>query len=931
MTANQSSPHRFQALVALRGLTALTALWVLAVLIGVAASGVYLIRTANITSVWTEIPVGTIAAELGSAYRAGLGRSDLSSHEKPSSARVLEDGRFLGPANSQQADVRVEGRGRYSFQYDYVLFSASDNSDPRRNGRRYTVSYPPVGASLARALYVAASLLLLAAIVASTAALRDQRAAVEEAIYTGARAFGAIVVSASPRTGSRLRPGPPSFAWWRPAAGVLFAASCVSVATVLFVDREVHLARTGQSTRYWEYAPLQRLTPDIGSAYVAHTGRRELSSHLEPSIARVLENGRPLPIANSQHVGIREQGAGRFSFWHDYVIFSSSDNTDPRTNGRAYAIAYPLVDASEVRLLFALTLVLIVVAALAAVLVLRTRAFGDWPAHALRTAWARRTWVLVVSSAAAIVVTTLARVERFSDGSMWVAWGATAALLLVTTHSVRHTYGAVIPRRILAVLLLAMATGHGILTTSAPHRWQGCHTTEPLTAWEAFCVSGDSASYYLGYGPGASRNPLYPWFIAAVTAGTDFQPAAYVQRVKPGGVVRSESDPLFRVVKAQIVLLLAASVLLAAAAMVMLKSLVPAAAIMAMYDAGFFTAYELNIVLTEPLVQTVVFLLIATFLAFLHRARPVWLIAAALFCGLAYLTRQAAAYSALFLMVMIGRALLQDWRRWWKPSAVAVALLAMLVAIPEVYTFARIGSVTLTQESIQYQYRTAHAMQYVTAADVDLMPNPGTKAWLLSVVRLRDIEHRAVDAKYKTEYDRMTYYINQNLYAVAMPYLDPDWASKLPMAEGRYTRVSEFFMAVATPILARHWTEYLQFSFRFWQLGLSYVPVSRIHLGPLGAWMLYAILWLLILVLHDRHALASATLILAHWGHVAIASMFAVPIARMVWASEFMVILAAVILVLRVGAALVTPRPPHASFSASAQFVQVGSERRQNA
>jgi hypothetical protein len=264
----------------------------------------------------------------------------------------------------------------------------------------------------------------------------------------------------------------------------------------------------------------------------------------------------------------------------------------------------------------------------------------------------------------------------------------------------------------------------------------------------------------------------------------------------------------------------------------------------------------------------------------------------------------------VFVGVMLLWGLTQDWRRFWKPSAGAVALLAVLVSIPDLYAYTRTGNLSRAQESLQYQYRIAHAIQHADADDLALMPNPGSRAWLANAIRLRDHEHRMVDAKYSTEYDRMTYYVNQNLYAVAVPYLDPRWAEKLPMADGGYTRVSEFFMDVATPILANHWRDVLAFSFRFWQLGLTHEPVSRVGVGPLSAWFVYAVLWLLILTFRDRYAVAAATLIGAHWGHVALAALFAVPIPRMVWASELLVALAALLMAFRLVSAVGERRAP---------------------
>jgi hypothetical protein len=59
----------------------------------------------------------------------------------------------------------------------------------------------------------------------------------------------------------------------------------------------------------------------------------------------VLENGKPLPIPHSMHAHIQGMGTGRYSHWFDgretYLWFSTSDNSDPRTNGRVYAVTVP--------------------------------------------------------------------------------------------------------------------------------------------------------------------------------------------------------------------------------------------------------------------------------------------------------------------------------------------------------------------------------------------------------------------------------------------------------------------------------------------------------------------------------------------------------------------------------------------------------------
>ena len=94
----------------------------------------------------------------------------------------------------------------------------------------------------------------------------------------------------------------------------------------------------------WQVQEIKQVQPELGLAYSAQTTLPSLSSHNKPSLAKVLENGRPLPgPGNSQHSNIRRFGNGSYSFWHDYVLFSSSDNSSPVTNGRSYSITYPII------------------------------------------------------------------------------------------------------------------------------------------------------------------------------------------------------------------------------------------------------------------------------------------------------------------------------------------------------------------------------------------------------------------------------------------------------------------------------------------------------------------------------------------------------------------------------------------------------------
>lgn len=57
-----------------------------------------------------------------------------------SAMEVHEDGKRLGPAHATPEETGALGLGRFSHTENQLLFSASDNSDPRTNGRSYSAS-----------------------------------------------------------------------------------------------------------------------------------------------------------------------------------------------------------------------------------------------------------------------------------------------------------------------------------------------------------------------------------------------------------------------------------------------------------------------------------------------------------------------------------------------------------------------------------------------------------------------------------------------------------------------------------------------------------------------------------------------------------------------------------------------------------------------
>ena len=88
----------------------------------------------------------------------------------------------------------------------------------------------------------------------------------------------------------------------------------------------------------------------------------DLNTEPQASSLKLSEDGVTLGPAHSVHATIRTQGGGRFSHWYDTLYFSSSDGSDPRTNGRQYtATAVPQLPPAVWKIAIALDLLLFIV------------------------------------------------------------------------------------------------------------------------------------------------------------------------------------------------------------------------------------------------------------------------------------------------------------------------------------------------------------------------------------------------------------------------------------------------------------------------------------------------------------------------------------------------------------------------------------------
>lgn len=242
--------------------------------------------------------------------------SDTNESPAASPLVLLEDGKPLPTPHALHADIAAKGGGRYSHWQDDVIFAASDGSAPATNGRSYAVSIPLVPAA-----WLPTVLIVLGLAGVAVGARERIRAAVDRNVRTELlRRIG---------TGGSLA----AFALGV-AATVLH---CISPTIERRLDPGSIRQREGNSYTVWisEYLPhglpamVLGLDPDANDS---------------PSASRlgVRENGIKMGPPHSMHADVALNGGGRFSHWGPELIFSSSDNTNPATNGRVYSAAIPL-------------------------------------------------------------------------------------------------------------------------------------------------------------------------------------------------------------------------------------------------------------------------------------------------------------------------------------------------------------------------------------------------------------------------------------------------------------------------------------------------------------------------------------------------------------------------------------------------------------
>lgn len=110
---------------------------------------------------WTDRPLTDFRADTGKRFAVPLDTTWMSRYQVAETpAIILENGVPLACGNMPPEAIAEFGAGRYNLADGFAYFSASDNSDPRTNGRTYTLRWPAPPPLLPVNVWVVAATLL---------------------------------------------------------------------------------------------------------------------------------------------------------------------------------------------------------------------------------------------------------------------------------------------------------------------------------------------------------------------------------------------------------------------------------------------------------------------------------------------------------------------------------------------------------------------------------------------------------------------------------------------------------------------------------------------------------------------------------------------------------------------------------------------------
>jgi len=391
---------------------------------------------------------------------------------------------------------------------------------------------------------------------------------------------------------------------------------------------------------------------------------------------------------------------------------------------------------------------------------------------------------------------------------MHIARGAAILLNLIAAWLLQKKYASFhIPRWIRAAYLLSLLIAFFLLTVISrrDHR----DVISFPSSWDTFYLAPDSGSYIQPYTPESARTPLYPLFIHAVgqtsTFPTDLPMNAPIVR----------KHPLLRVAQAQRILQGVTALFACYALMWIVPPALPPLFFLWMFESDFFMEYPNSFILSEPLAQCWLLLLLGCFCFWVARRRTIWLFLAGLSVAAAFLTRPDTGIPAgLILAAMLIDAMVRRRCSRWLPVSLAVFSGAFPIMLLMYYQYTYAGYIAFLE--FGKSHRICYALQFAQPEDVELMPDkPSRKFFLEAMNQKKHWDEQFAD---KPEPVQSWNKHGTYLYLIAGPLL-----SGFPSTE-RYRLLEKVY----TPLLQKHRLDHYKFGlFQF-----SYVLGGRDHRSP---------------------------------------------------------------------------------------------------
>ncbi len=243
--------------------------------------------------------------------------------------KIFENGVQLNPAHSPHADIRNIGRSRFSHWGNELYFSASDNSNPKINGRSYTYTITAAISNQAPVANAGADKTITlpnnnTSITGSGSDADGTIASYAWTFRSGPNAPALSGINTTILTTGNLKAGTYVFRLTVTDNGGLTAYDEVNVIVKASTAKTINVSQASSNGGFAYYVAKNFGTPGD-----------DLTNGTQ-SVLKIFENGVQLNPAHSSHADIRNIGKGRFSHWGNELYFSASDNTSPKTNGRTY-------------------------------------------------------------------------------------------------------------------------------------------------------------------------------------------------------------------------------------------------------------------------------------------------------------------------------------------------------------------------------------------------------------------------------------------------------------------------------------------------------------------------------------------------------------------------------------------------------------------